>query len=325
MPPCGRLGGRVGGRSARRRRPRRRRARRALAARSAGLPRRSHEQAPDLVQPVLQPLDPLLQRDQLGGHADDLAARRQPEGPERLVGVLLHRPSSSGPWAARVWSRYRPRAWANPSVPIAWPRAFDQTSIHWSRNAFHCWANSGLTPPCAAAFCQMSIPWPRIGRQNWLKSGRRGGACGRGGLAQRAHPGLGAVLEGLLPDLERVLGRVLARSSRRPQYATLRHDPEALRRRPAPSTRAARPASPRPAASSGRRRTAPRSGRCGPRAARSRSCRVLPTWSISARTQPGGRDVVLLGPDHQERAANLAEVDRLPASRSVPWTRRLSW
>src|SRR5262245_44702180 len=48
------------------------------------------EEAPDLVQAVLQPFDSLLQRDQLGSDPDHLAARRQPERTKRLVCVLLH-------------------------------------------------------------------------------------------------------------------------------------------------------------------------------------------------------------------------------------------
>ena len=87
------------------------------------------EPAQDRLDPVLDPLQPLLQLDDLLGHAGELAARGEVERRssllQRLLAGLLHRRLGG-----QHLSSERPICWANPSVFIAWPSTRDHASIH---------------------------------------------------------------------------------------------------------------------------------------------------------------------------------------------------
>ena len=138
----------------------------------------------------------------------------------------------------------------------------------------------------------------------------RAGAWGAGRLTQSAHPRLGAVLEGLLPDLERVLGRVRRGHLGAPSMPRCVMTREALRRRtcglPEPRSQPVR--DPRPAVDGG---GAPRDqGDVAPGQLEVALVRASDVVDQRADASGGG-DVVLLGADDQERAANLPEIDRL--------------
>ena len=79
---------------------------------------------------VLDPFHPLLQLDDLLGHAGELAPRGEVEGDEQ-PGPSPARPAFlTGACAASICSSERPIIWAKPSVFMAWPSTRDHASIH---------------------------------------------------------------------------------------------------------------------------------------------------------------------------------------------------
>ena len=167
---CDWVGGRPGDRAPRRVPEARRRG----APRLTGGPRRLREQPPDLVEPILQALHPLLQGDQLGGQADHLAARREAERAESLVRVLLHALAERGLGGERLIEIPAERL----GEPLGGHRLAERLRPGVDPLVQERSSTAGRTldsrPPGRPPSARSPSPDRGSGRQNWLKSGAAG-------------------------------------------------------------------------------------------------------------------------------------------------------
>ena len=220
------------------------------------------------LHPVLDPLQPLLQLDDLLGHPGELGPRGEVEGLQRLRRSPARRPSSAGACAASICSSERPIIWAKRLGAHRLARARATTPRSTDRGTASTAPTRSGRGRASARTCwaHCSSPWLSTGRQNAIGSGAAAGGVAWVTMRVQAWVRL---LELALPRVEQLRrrDRVMPPLPSASAWPASRRD---LR----PAVHAPRPA--------------PRSARCGRRAARCSPSRGCSTASMSARTHAGG-------------------------------------